>query len=95
MNYTKLLSIIKTSINEAHHSARYGGTVSGRPNQLNKRGIPNKTPQLAETKKEKKKEITGRTETGQIANKIELEPNYNSQIEPIRGPSAKSSLDTK
>lgn len=97
MNHTKLVSIIKTVVNEArivrqqHHSQRYGYGKKLAGAQLHS---PNKTPQLSET--DKSVIDLGPTETGQKkGDKLILEPQYDSKIEPMRGPSVKQTLDTK
>lgn len=94
MNQTKLVSLIKSLVTEAHHNMRYNyGKKKLAAAPLHS---PDKSPQLAETKKiklKKKKEQLGRTETAQVANKIETEPSYNSQMTAASGP--KPQIDTK
>lgn len=99
MNHTKLVGIIKSVITEArkvqsmHHGMRYSHgskKLAGAPLH-----VPDRAPQLAEKKKEKVKPglMPGKTDTGQMANKIITEPAYNSQMTAASGP--KPQTDTK
>lgn len=101
MNYSNLVNLIKSvarekleeATNNRHHSMRYA-----RPMSQSGRYKPDKTPQLAQEEddeNEKKENIkAGRTATGQVANKINLEPEYNSPMSLNRG-MPKPQIDTK
>lgn len=78
---------------EASHASRYAFTKKSMKAKLHK---PDKTKQLAEDDDEKQENKTGRTDTGQKANVIITEPEFNSRVEPTRGaPPAKPQIDTK
>lgn len=89
MNNSNLLSLIKTLVNEAHHSARYNrkGGVTTRLK------VPDKTKQLAEDDDETDNKNPGKTDTGQRANFINRKPQYNSQMTAASG--HKPQIDSK
>lgn len=97
MNYDKLLETIKSigreRLNEYHHSARYGRTLSMNTNRYKPKGL-DLAEEDKEEKEDEKPEKNGRTATGQVANKINLEPEYNSPMSLNRG-MPKPQIDTK
>ncbi len=98
MNLTKLVEMMKTvtrekNLAEASHASRYSYAKRSMKTKLHK---PDKTSQLAEDDDEKENKKSGRTDTGQKANAIITEPEFNSQVEPTRGaPPAKPQINTK
>lgn len=92
MNHTRLVSIIKTLVTEAHHSARH----SRNPKVMAKLRVPDKQRQVAEEDGQKEKKITGKTMTGQTPNIIGS-AEHKSQIEPVRNTDTneKQNLTTK
>lgn len=101
MNHTKLVTIIKTVVNEArnvelqHHGQRYGYSKKLAGVDLHS---PNKTPQLAEdddTKEQDNKVRPGLTMTKKPADFLNIGPKYNStEVQHPQG-SKPQSLDTK
>lgn len=96
MNHTRLVGIIKTLVTEVHHGQRYRGKLSGRPNKLNQRAIPDKQLQVAEEDDKDKesinKPVTGKTMTGSTPNKL-IQPEYNPNM--VQHPQGSKPPETK